>query len=77
MSSIADTVCPVDELEPGDRWLTVAQAAEVAGVHPSTIRRWADDQLVEFIRTPGNQRRFRLFAIQEVMRLVKRKRQEE
>jgi len=31
------------KLKPGDRWLTVAQAAAAAGVHASTIRRWCDD----------------------------------
>jgi excisionase family DNA binding protein len=56
------------ELEPGDRWLTVVQAAVVAGVHASTIRRWCDDGLLASIRTLGNQRRIRLFDLQDAIR---------
>lgn len=31
-----------DETKLGQSYLTVAQAAEALGVHPSTIRRWID-----------------------------------
>lgn len=39
-------------------WLTLGQAAEFLGVHPATLRRWADDGEVPCIRTPGGHRRF-------------------
>ena len=67
--------CPVvtQPLDPDDRWLTVGQAAAVAQVHVATIRRWADDGLLEEYRTPGNQRRYRLSDVQAAIRRVKRK----
>lgn len=44
--------------EPTNRWLTLSQAAERLGVHPSTLRRWADDGEIRCTRTPGGHRRF-------------------
>ncbi len=41
-----------------ERWLTLSAAAEVVGVHPSTLREWADHGMVGFLRTPGGHRRF-------------------
>jgi excisionase family DNA binding protein len=45
-------------------WLTLNQAAQQAGVHPSTLRRWADQGEVPVLITPGGHRRFQaqLFA---------------
>lgn len=40
-------------------WLTLSDASELLGVHPSTLRRWADDEAVPCVRTPGGHRRFR------------------
>ena len=42
---------------PGERGVTVAEAAHHYGVSIDTIRRWADKNLIESYRTPGNQRR--------------------
>jgi len=39
-------------------WLTTTEAAERLGVHPSTIRRWADDGSLPAMTTPGGHRRF-------------------
>jgi excisionase family DNA binding protein len=39
-------------------WLTLSQAAELLGVHFTTLRRWADQGLIEHIRTPGGKRKF-------------------
>ena len=43
---------------PKPDWLTTTQAAERLGVHPSTIRRWADDGNLPAMVTPGGHRRF-------------------
>jgi len=40
------------------RWLTLSEAAQLLGVHPSTVRRWADDGHLCCMRTPGGHRRF-------------------
>lgn len=39
-------------------WLTLGQAAAFLGVHPATLRRWADEGEVRCVRTPGGHRRF-------------------
>ena len=39
-------------------WLTIGQAAEMLGVHPTTLRRWADDGDIPIMITPGGHRRF-------------------
>jgi excisionase family DNA binding protein len=43
---------------PSPRWLTLSQAAEILGVHATTLRRWADDGQIRCLRTPGGHRRF-------------------
>jgi len=48
--------------------LTTTQAAEVAAVAPSTIKRWADQGLLPFSRTAGGHRRFERFAIERLLR---------
>ena len=40
-------------------WLSLSQAAEYLGVHPSTVRTWADKGELPSHRTPGGHRRFR------------------
>jgi excisionase family DNA binding protein len=42
----------------GDEWLNLSKAAEILGVHPSTLRTWADRGDVPTHRTPGKHRRF-------------------
>ncbi|MBN1562277.1 MAG: helix-turn-helix domain-containing protein [Anaerolineae bacterium] len=39
-------------------WLTLSQAAAVLGVHPTTLRRWADNGAIPVRITPGGHRRF-------------------
>lgn len=39
-------------------WLDLNAAAEYLGVHFTTLRRWADEGQVPYIRTPGRRRRF-------------------
>ncbi len=42
-----------------DEWLSLRQAAELLGVHPATVRNWADEGKITARRTPGKHRRFR------------------
>jgi excisionase family DNA binding protein len=41
------------------QWLTLTEAARLLGVHPATLREWADAGQVPSFRTPGGHRRFR------------------
>lgn len=43
-----------------EKWLTTSEAAELLGVHPATVRRWADDGDLPSMTTPGGHRRFAL-----------------
>ena len=47
--------------------LTTTEAAEVAAVAPSTIKRWADQGILSFSRTAGGHRRFERFAIERLL----------
>jgi len=40
-------------------WVSLGQAAQIIGVHPATIRNWAEHGELPFRRTPGGHRRFR------------------
>jgi excisionase family DNA binding protein len=40
-------------------WLSLSEASEQLGVHPTTLRRWADAGQIPCFRTPGGHRRFR------------------
>lgn len=44
--------------EHAPNWLTLQQASELLGVHPATLRQWADQGKVRVFRTPGGHRRF-------------------
>lgn len=48
--------------------LTTTEAAALAAVAPSTIKRWADQGLLPFVRTPGGHRRFDRFAVDRLLR---------
>jgi len=41
-----------------DEWLPLGEAAERLNVHPTTLRRWADDGEIPVMLTPGGHRRF-------------------
>ena len=43
---------------PGD-WLNLSETAKILGVHPSTVRNWADQGQLPVYRTKGGHRRFR------------------
>jgi len=40
-------------------WVSLRQAADLLGVHPATVRNWADKGELLSRRTPGGHRRFR------------------
>lgn len=40
-------------------WVSLRQAADILGVHPATVRNWADKGDLTSRRTPGGHRRFR------------------
>jgi len=48
--------------------LTTTEAAKVASVAPSTIKRWSDQGLLPFSRTPGGHRRFERNAVERMLR---------
>jgi excisionase family DNA binding protein len=41
-----------------DGWLTLSEAAHILGVHPSTVRSWANQGFLPVHRTSGGHRRF-------------------
>lgn len=43
--------------------VSIGEAAEIIGVHVTTLRRMADEGVIESTRTPGGHRRFRLSEI--------------
>lgn len=40
-------------------WVSLGEAADLLGVHPTTVRHWADSGDLPSQRTPGGHRRFR------------------
>lgn len=56
-------------------WLTTTEAAEHLGVHPSTLRRWADDGMITAMITPGGHRRFALSDLEAFRRQGEQPRQ--
>jgi excisionase family DNA binding protein len=47
-------------------WLTLAQAAQQLDIHPTTLRRWADNGDIPVMRTPGGHRRFAAADIAQI-----------
>jgi excisionase family DNA binding protein len=45
-------------LPPNVKWLSLQDASRMLGVHPSTLRQWADAGKIHTVRTPGGHRRF-------------------
>ena len=46
--------------------ISITKAAQMIGVHPNTLRSWADKGLVEAIRLPSGYRRFTIEEIERV-----------
>lgn len=51
-----------------DDMVTVEVGAMIAGVHPNTLRRWADAQLLPSYRTPSNHRRFKVADLRDTLK---------
>ena len=51
----------------GDELLTTRDAAELLGVSPSTVKRWAEQGLLPCEHTAGGHRRFRGGAVQDLL----------
>jgi len=47
-------------------WLTISDAARRLGVHPTTLRRWADDGQIHVMFTPGGHRRFSASGVEHL-----------
>lgn len=45
-------------------WVSLREASDILGVHPSTLRRWSDEGQIEHARTQGGHRRFRRDALE-------------
>jgi excisionase family DNA binding protein len=41
-----------------ENWLSLSKAAKLFNVHPTTLRRWADQGEIQYMLTPGGHRRF-------------------
>jgi len=51
-----------------DEWLSLREAAEILGMHPATVRLWADRNELPSRRTSGGHRRFRRSDIEARLR---------
>ena len=56
----------MDQQQP--RLLTVSQAAARLGIHPNTLRGWADRGIVAVVRLPTGARRFEPGEVERVRR---------
>ena len=57
----------MSDLQAVPIWLTVREAARLAGVDNDTIRRWADSGRVAHQRTPGGHRRIEQTSLQQAL----------
>ena len=48
-------------------WVSLRRAAEILGVHPATVRNWADSGKLSFRRTAGKHRRFDIRALRQFL----------
>ena len=56
---------PLTESRP--QWLSLSEAAQILGVHSSTLRGWIDDGSIQAFRTPGGHRRVQLSEVQKFL----------
>ena len=55
--------------QKGDEWMSLREAAAMLGMHPATVRLWADRDEIPSRRTSGGHRRFRRADIEARLRL--------
>src|SRR6266571_5075080 len=60
--------------QSGEEWLSLRQVADMLGMHPATVRLWADRNELPSIRTSGGHRRFRRVDIEARLRQEKERR---
>jgi len=60
-----------DQHNPEQLWLALKHAAQQLGVHPTTLRRWADAGDIPVMLTPGGHRRF---AVSDIERFAEERR---
>ena len=58
----------MDRRNEGSEWVSLRHAAEILGVHPATVRNWADSGKLPFRRTAGKHRRFNINDLNEYIR---------
>ena len=51
-----------------ERLLTISQAAQRLGVHPNSLRTWADKGLVPHVKLPSGYRRFTVAEVERLRR---------
>lgn len=56
-----------------DQWLSLSQAAQLLGVHPSTVRLWSDKGLLPVHRTRGRHRRYRRSEVEIWLQAARQK----
>ncbi len=54
-------------LPPDVKWLSLQEASRMLGVHPSTLRQWADAGKIHTVRTPGGHRRYPAEQIRKLL----------
>ena len=54
--------------QTGEEWLSLREAADLLGMHPATVRLWADRNEIPSRRTSGGHRRFRRTDIEARLR---------
>ncbi len=52
------------DTQPENGWLSLSDAAELLGVHPSTVRTWSNNGDIPVHRTQGGHRRYRRSEIE-------------
>lgn len=55
------------QAQNGDEMLSISAAAQIAGVHVGTLRRWEKTGRLRPARTPGGQRRYRRRDVVELL----------
>ncbi len=58
----------MSSFETGEEWLSLRQVADMLGMHPATVRLWADRNELPSRRTNGGHRRFRRTDIEARLR---------